>query len=143
ACARPAPSLRCRRSFISVGAEVCTTAARRSACDQLGCACLVSAAMPATFGVAIDVPERIWKLLPVPEATETTDTPGAVIPGRSALSPMRGPCDEKLAILSKPALAWMPVLLARALAGAGPPVGPLSAAASAWATPKNGIVTGS
>src|SRR6516225_6450694 len=98
--ARPAPSLRCSRSCSFVGDEVWTMAARRSACDQPGCACLVSAATPATFGVAIDVPDRIWKPLPEPDATEITETPGAVMPGRSTLSPMRGPPDEKLAIFS-------------------------------------------
>jgi hypothetical protein len=88
--------------------------------------------------VAIDVPERISKLFPVPEAVETVDTPGAVTPGRSTLSPIRGPDDEKLAILSNAGFAMLGILVATAFAGAGPPVGPLSVAPSLPFTPKNG-----
>jgi hypothetical protein len=97
----------------------------------------------ATCGVAIEVPDRISKPLPVPDAVETVATPGAVTPGLNTLSPMRGPADEKLAIFSKPGFGVMPVLVATAVAGAGPPSGPLIAGPSACATPKNGIVTGS
>src|SRR5215468_2351099 len=126
-----------------VGLAVCTTAARRSAADQVGLACLTSAATPATCGVAIDVPDITAKPLPVPTPVETVDTPGAVIPGRNTLSPMRGPWDEKLATFSKPGLGRMPALFAVAFAGAGPPVGPVNAAVSVRRTPKNGMVTGS
>jgi hypothetical protein len=48
-------------------------------------------------GVAIDVPDKISKPLPVPDAVDTVETPGAVTAGRKMLSPMRGPADEKLA----------------------------------------------
>ena len=104
---------------------------------------MTSAATPATCGVAIDVPERISKPLPVPDAVDTVDTPGAVTPGRSTLSPIRGPADEKLATFSKPGFGSTPALLATALAGAGPPTGPVNAVISPGRTPKNGIVTGS
>src|SRR5947209_1947251 len=125
------------------GAAVWTIAARRSATDQVGCACLVSTATPAMCGVAIDVPESTEKPLPLPDAAETVATPGAVTPGLRALSPMRGPADEKVATFSKPELGVLPVLKATALAGAGPPGGPVNVAVSLWSTPKNGIVTGS
>jgi len=97
-------------------------------------------------GVAIEVPDRMENALPVPDAADTVETPGAVTPGRNTLSPMRGPADEKLATRANPEFAIEPALFASALAGAGgfePAVPPVSATASAARTPKNGIVTGS
>ena len=74
--------LRCvaSRSCIIVGRGGLHDGRAQVRLRPVGCACLVSAATPATFGVAIDVPDRTWELLPVPEAAETTDTPGAVTP---------------------------------------------------------------
>ena len=49
-----------------------------SADDQVGCACTLSAATPATCGAAIDVPDSVAESLPVPTPAETVETPGAV-----------------------------------------------------------------
>ena len=46
------------------------TAALTSAAFQPGCAPRTSATMPATCGVAIDVPDRPWAPVPVPDAAE-------------------------------------------------------------------------
>src|SRR5262249_6133748 len=87
---------------------------------------------PATCGVAIEVPDRISKLLPVPDAVDTVDTPGAVTPGLSTLSPIRGPSDEKLAIFSNPGFGMFGKFVATAFAA------PVIAAVSLCRTPKNG-----
>src|SRR3954468_24922158 len=71
------------------------------ATPQLGCACRVSAATPVTCGAAIDVPDKVSAPLPEPDAVETIATPGAVMSGLSALSPVRGPADENDAKLRK------------------------------------------
>src|SRR6188508_540756 len=114
-----------------------------SSTSQSGCACRTSAAAPALCGEAIDVPERIAKLFPVPLPAEKTLTPGAVTSGFRWLSPFRGPPDEKLAkpvkfgfgISAATTLPVLPAPCARRFADGVPAV--------AWlpATPRNGIVT--
>ena len=64
---------------------------------QSGCACFTSRAVPAVCGVAIEVPDSVSGPLPVPMPAEAMLTPGAVTCGFNALSPERGPADEKLA----------------------------------------------
>ena len=71
---------------------------------QVGCACLTSAATPATCGAAIDVPDIAVALFPDPTSVEKMLTPGAVMSGLSQLSPVRGPLEVELAKLEKPGL---------------------------------------
>src|ERR1041385_8565651 len=99
---RPAPELRVVYPATPPGLAVLTIAAfQYSTFFQSGCACLTSAAMPVVCGVAIDVPDSITASVPVPIPAEAMLTPGAVTSGFSALSPGRGPNDEKLAIAAK------------------------------------------
>jgi hypothetical protein len=93
-------------------------------------------------GVAIEVPDSNKPPVPVPEAVENTLTPGAAALGWKKLSPYRGPPDENDATVSKAGFVTV-AFVAVAVAGAGPPVGPVSAVVSLCRTPKNGIVTGS
>src|SRR6187399_1696993 len=65
-----------------------------SCTDHVGCAWRVSAATPATWGDAIEVPDRNLPPLPVPDAVEKMLRPGPVISGLRALSPVRGPPEE-------------------------------------------------
>src|SRR5581483_3353759 len=58
---------------------------------HFGCACTTSAAVPATCGVAMDVPESIRLPVPVPMPVETMFTPGAETSGFSSESTVRGP----------------------------------------------------
>ena len=64
--------------------------------------------MPATCGVAIEVPESTSTSLPVPMPAATMLTPGAVTSGLRALSPKRGPHDVKSARFLKVGLAIRP-----------------------------------
>ncbi len=98
---------------------------------------MTRAATPATCGVAIDVPESTRTSLPVPMPAATMLTPGAVTSGLRALSPKRGPQDEKLARSLYVGLAIMP---AEAMVTVSP-LAASSAAPSAISTPMNGIVT--
>src|ERR1700756_470633 len=71
-------------------------AADTSPASHRGCACVARAALPATCGVAIDVPDSNSPWLPVPIAVEKTLTPltpGAVIFGFKCPSPTRGPAE--------------------------------------------------
>ncbi len=67
---------------------------------QPGCRCRSSAAAPATWGVAIDVPAKTENVEPVVfgGVDESTSRPGAEISGFSACSKSVGPADEKLVI---------------------------------------------
>jgi len=67
-------------------------------------------------------------------------TPGAETEGLNKLSPVRGPPDEKAATVSKEGFGTT-ALVAVAVAGAGPPTGPVNAVVSLASTPKNGMVT--
>jgi len=58
---------------------VLTTAADTSAADQLWMGLYARAALPATCGVAIEVPDSYNPWLPVPLAVEKMLTPGAAI----------------------------------------------------------------
>src|SRR5262245_63262834 len=60
---------------------------------HFGCAWMVSAATPATCGVAIDVPEIVSDWLPEPTRVETMFTPGALMSGMCSESGVRGPVD--------------------------------------------------
>lgn len=108
---------------------------------QVGFFCLRIAAAPATCGVAIDVPFRLWYpggFCPATPAAAAAviDTPGAVMSGLTALSPVRGPTLEKSAIRSSSSTAPT-VRAASALPGEAtvPRSGPLLPAAIANSTP--------
>ncbi len=108
---------------------------------QVGFFCLRIAAAPATCGVAIDVPFRLWYpggFCPATPAAAAAviDTPGAVMSGLTALSPVRGPTLEKSAIRSSSSTAPT-VRAASALPGDAtvPRSGPLLPAAIANSTP--------
>src|SRR5436190_2961151 len=58
---------------------------------HVGCAWTVSAAVPAVWGVAIDVPEAVRLPVPVPMPTDTMLTPGAATSGLRWESGRRGP----------------------------------------------------
>ena len=64
---------------------------------QRGWAWRTRAAMPATWGVDIDVPDSRTPSVPVPTAAEKTDRPGAATSGLR-LPSAAGPPDEKSAI---------------------------------------------
>ena len=66
-----------------------------SCADQRGCACTFSAATPATWGAAIEVPDFTSGPLPVPTPADTVDTPGAVTLALRPESPVRGPPELK------------------------------------------------
>ena len=68
-----------------------TTAAATASASHVGCAWIANAALPATCGVAMEVPEMKVPWLPVPIAVDSTLTPGALMSGLSTPSPMRGP----------------------------------------------------
>src|SRR5687767_9523931 len=93
-------------------------------------------------GEAIDVPEITAPLLPVPTPVERMLTPGAAMSGLSALDPLTGPFELKLARLRKPGLliviAVVPVTDAAAtrLSPSAVAAGPRTPR-----TPRNGIVT--
>src|SRR5262245_2765907 len=59
---------------------------------------MTSAAVPATNGDAIDVPEMTTLWLPLPTSVDVTASPGAAMSGLSSASNNRGPPDEKLAV---------------------------------------------
>src|SRR5947209_19234660 len=61
--------------------------------------------MPATCGVAMDVPENRAPSVPEPIRVDWTATPGATMSGFSALFRSCGPPDEKLANALKPGFA--------------------------------------
>src|SRR5690606_39224420 len=48
---------------------------------HVGCVCATSAAMPATCGEDIEVPEYVTRSSPVPEAAELMSVPGAATSG--------------------------------------------------------------
>ena len=66
---------------------------------QPGCACLTRAATPAVIGVAIEVPDSTSPPVPVPMPAEVTLTPGAITSGLGAESGLRGPPEEKEAVV--------------------------------------------
>ena len=76
----PVPARLMRNGIAAVptceGSPVFMIAALMSSTLQVGCACRVSAATPATCGEAIEVPEIVAGPLPVPTPVETTATPG-------------------------------------------------------------------
>ncbi|MGY3060769.1 hypothetical protein ACVWZD_005014 [Streptomyces sp. TE3672] len=108
---------------------------------QAGFFCLRIAAAPATCGVAIDVPLLLtypggfWSGVPL-AAAAVMSTPGPVMSGLTAPSPMRGPTLEKSAIWSSSSTAPT-VSAASALPGDAtvPWPGPLLPAATANRTP--------
>src|SRR5215208_3964673 len=86
---------------------------------QVGCACLSSAAAPATCGEAMLVPLNSAK--PFCGTEERTLTPGAVTSGLSSSEYGVGPIDEKLARTStervRPVVAAAAVIARGALPG--------------------------
>jgi len=66
---------------------------------------MVSAALPATCGAAIEVPDMNTPWLPVPMPVENMLTPGAEISGFKWPSPPRGPAELKDANCPKVGLA--------------------------------------
>ncbi len=89
------------------GLAEATSAALTRAPVQSGCCCLISAAEPATCGVAIEVPDSDTypspagvPMTPVEDFAATMSTPGAVMSGLTAPSPVRGPRLENTARLS-------------------------------------------
>ena len=87
------------------GSPELTIAAFTCSVVHPGWAWRTSAAMPATCGEAIEVPERKYPLFPDPDAVERMLTPGAEMSGLRALSPVRGPPELKLAKFRKPGLS--------------------------------------
>ena len=113
-------------------------AALTSSVVQSGWAWRTSAAMPATCGDAIEVPESTYPRFPVPEAVDRMLTPGAAMSGLSALSPVRGPPELKLAKPVNPGLVRViavveAVSAARSATASGLVGGPKM--------PRNGMVT--
>src|ERR1035437_4828706 len=104
--------------------------------DQRGCAWRTRAAVPATWGAAIEVPDSRSPPMPVPAAADKTDTPGAAMSGFSALSPLRGPPAEKSAV---PRYVGFGIVIGPVIVTALPSA-PSSAAPSEGITPRNGIV---
>src|SRR5437016_6684003 len=92
--------------------------------------------MPATCGVAMDVPENRAPWVPEPISVDWTATPGATMSGFSALFRSCGPADEKLANALKPGFAIVVAANVPVPPSAATSVGP-----SARRTPRNGIVT--
>ena len=80
-CTSPLPRRRAEYPATLVASAVLTTASATSAALQPGCAWTTSAALPATCGVAIEVPDSKSPWLPVPTAVEKTLTPGAEMSG--------------------------------------------------------------
>ena len=95
--------------------------------------------MPAVCGVAIDVPDSKTAPVPVPIPTEAMLTPGAVTSGLSALSPVRGPYELKLASFRNPGLVIG--ILVRVTVGVVAAAAAISVARSFRTAPMNGIVT--
>ena len=60
---------------------------------------MTNAARPAVIGVAIDVPDATNPPVPVPMPAEVTLTPGAITSGLGAESGLRGPPEEKEAVV--------------------------------------------
>src|SRR4051812_33948643 len=75
---------------------------------QDGLACRTSAATPAPCGDAIEVPDSVVPLAPLPTSVDTIDTPGPVTSGFMALSPLRGPPELNVAAALKPGLLRVP-----------------------------------
>src|SRR5512140_170986 len=103
---------------------------------QEACAWRVSAAAPVTCGAAIEVPDRNSNPVPEPTRVDAMLTPGAVISGFNALSPLRGPPDVKDAKALNVGFAIV--------AGETAAVAPAAAVSVALAvrlTPRNGMVT--
>ena len=73
------------------GSAVLTRFAEIARESQVGCAWTFRAARPATCGAAMEVPDITITSLPVPTAADAMETPGAVTPGFSPESPVRGP----------------------------------------------------
>src|SRR5438132_14342688 len=96
-CTRPLPPSARLNPLNREGSPVLARAAFHWGTVQVGCACLTSAAEPATCGAAIEVPERIRDPVAVPMPAETMLTPGAVRSGLRALSSFLGPPELKLA----------------------------------------------
>src|SRR5512141_1836182 len=71
---------------------------------QRGWACRTRAAMPATCGVDMEVPDSRTPSVPVPTAAENTDRPGAETSGLR-LPSAAGPPDEKSATALNAGLA--------------------------------------
>ena len=94
--------------------------------------------MPATCGAAMEVPESTRTSLPVPMPAATMLTPGAVMSGLRALSPKRGPHDEKSARLLYVGLSSLP---AESILTCFVPLAASSAGPSLMSTPMNGMVT--
>src|SRR5512141_1977584 len=77
---------------------------------QVGCAWMTSAAEPVVMGAAIEVPDSVVPFQPDPTRVDRMFTPGAATSGRRALSPQRGPDEEKLAIWPNVGFGWVPAL---------------------------------
>src|SRR5438105_240615 len=87
---RPEPPSRTRKPVILDGSAVLASAvAQRSSRVHPGCACLTSAAAPATWGLDMEVPDMTEAPVAVPIPAEAMLTPGAVRSGFSQSSPLR------------------------------------------------------
>src|SRR6185312_10172166 len=106
---------------------------------HLGCACRTSAAVPATCGVAIDVPLMVAGPLPRPTPVETIATPGAVMSGFRRASGVRGPVDENDAMPVGIGVPSVNVIVTPSRSTSAAPSE--LAVAAGPRTPKNGMVT--
>ncbi len=95
----PEPAVRTLYGLMSAAAAeaVPTIAALTASGFHDGLAAWTRAATPAMCGEAIEVPERVVPLLPLPTRVDTIELPGAVTSGFAALSPLRGPPELNVA----------------------------------------------
>ena len=135
-CTRPAPLRRGTYPASCDGSELLISALRTSSGRQPGCACSARAALPATCGVAIEVPDTKTPPLPLPIAVEETLTPGALTSGFRWPSPVRAPAELKLALRRKAGLV-MNLLVSVA----DPPSAARNVASVLLAVPRKGMVT--
>ena len=99
---------------------------------------MVSTALPATCGAAIEVPDMNTPWLPVPMPVEKMLTPGAEMSGFKWPSPPRGPAELKDANCPKVGLANV---LAVSVAPVEVPRITASVLVAGPCTPRNGMVT--
>src|SRR4029077_1671026 len=98
---------------------------------------MAHAALPATCGAGMEVPDRNSPWLPVPTPVEKMLTPGAVMSGFRCPSPPRGPPELKPANARNPALG----LLAKAIVALSGDGAPVNAALSLCCNSMKGMVT--
>src|SRR5438045_2999814 len=125
---------------MALGLPLLMIAALTSSGFHDGCACRTSAAVPATWGEAIDVPDNDSCRLPLPEKVEMVGLPGAEISGFRTLSPLRGPPELNEAT---PEICGVPVVIEMARPSRRTSLAPSDCGklVKVPLTPKNGIVT--